>query len=110
MARRTDITVDSLLQDLQDDRDLARRLEQPSAAIAATQLAAKLCGLLVDRKESGQPGDFATLATPEEVMAFVAKELGAEAAQALAIAIGKRETEQAQAPSLDATPTDGPLN
>ena len=53
MAARNRISLDSLLDDLAADRALARTLGQPSAAIAATQLTARLCGLLVDRKESG---------------------------------------------------------
>jgi hypothetical protein len=35
------------------NRALARTLGEPSAAIAATHLTAKLVGLLVDRKEQG---------------------------------------------------------
>ena len=40
----------------------SEQLGQPSAAIQATQLSAKPVGLLVDRKESGAPGDFAAVA------------------------------------------------
>lgn len=90
MARRSDITVDSLLADIAEDRALAQRLDQPSAALSATKLAAQLCGLMVERKESGAPGEFAALQTPEEVLAYVTKELGAEAAAALTAALSKR--------------------
>lgn len=91
MAARNRITVDSLLADLEADRALARSLGQPSAAIAATQLAAKLVGLLVDRKESGAPGDFAGLQSADEVLAVVSKELGAETAALLAASLAKRD-------------------
>lgn len=91
MADRNRITVDSLLQDLAEDRALARTLGQPSAAIAATQLSAKLVGLLVDRKESGQPGDFAGLQSSDEVLALIKRELGEEAATLLAGALERRE-------------------
>lgn len=84
MAARNRVTVDSLLDDLRADRDLARVLGQPSAAIAATQLTAKLVGLLVDRKESGAPGDFASLQTPEAVLDAVRKDLGDAAADVVA--------------------------
>ena len=89
MAGRHRITVDTLLQDLADDRALARTLGQPSAAIAATQLTAKLVGLLVDRKEQGQPGDFAGLQSEAEVLAMVEAELGVESAAILAAELAK---------------------
>lgn len=89
MMRKTAITIETLLSDLADDRELARELGQPSAAIAATQLTAKLCGLLVDRKEAGAPGAFSELTTPEEVIASIRQELGEEAAELL-LALLKR--------------------
>jgi len=107
MAARNRITVDTLLDDLASDRELARTLGQPSAAIAATQLSAKLVGLLVDRKETGQPGDFAGLQSASEVLAVVKAELGDETAALLSAALGRRE-EQASAPdALDTTRDDG---
>jgi Terminase small subunit len=87
MAARNRISLDSLLDDLAADRALARTLGQPSAAIAATQLTARLCGLLVDRKESGQPGEFAGLQSEAEVLALVRRELGDDSATALAAAL-----------------------
>jgi hypothetical protein len=115
MADRNRITVDSLLQDLADDRRLARTLGQPSAAIAATQLSAKLVGLLVDRKESGQPGDFAGLQSAADVLALVKAELGEETAALLSAALERRgEAEPSALPgdACDATPRDAdmPLN
>jgi phage terminase small subunit len=91
MAGRHRITVNTLLQDLADDRALARTLGQPSAAIAATQLTAKLVGLLVDRRERGQPGDFANLQTEEEVLAMVRAELGDASALVLAAQLAKHD-------------------
>ena len=91
MVKRADITLDSLLADLAEDRALARRLDQPSAAIAAVQLTAKLCGLLVERKESGAPGDFAAAKTPDEVIAAVRAELGDEAAALVARMAGEAD-------------------
>jgi terminase small subunit-like protein len=91
MIKRADVTLDKLLQDLADDRELARRLEQPSAAIAAVQLTAKLCGLLIERKESGQPGDFSAAKTPDEVIAAVRAELGDEAAALVARMTGEAD-------------------
>jgi len=102
MVTRNRVTVDSLLNDISEARALALRVDQPSAAIAATQLAAKLCGLLVDRKEQGQPGEFAGLQSADDVLALVASELGADSARALAAALAKPADEVASA-GLDAS-------
>jgi hypothetical protein len=93
MAGRNRITVDSLLEDLAADRELARSLGQPSAAISATALAAKLTGLLVDRKEQGQPGDFSGLQSEADVLALVRNELGDDAARQLSQALQQADVE-----------------
>jgi phage terminase small subunit len=80
LIKRNDVTLDKLLAELAEDRALARSLGQPGAAIQATQLTARLVGLLVDRKQTGSPGDFAHLSTPAEVVDAIRKELGEEAA------------------------------
>ena len=98
MTRKHEITLESLLRDLAEDRALARETKQVSAAIAATQLSAKLVGLLIDRKESGQPGDFASAQTSDEVLDLVRKEHGDELADLLAAALGRREAETAADP------------
>jgi hypothetical protein len=80
----------------------------PPWMIASTSR--KLVGLLVDRKESGAPGDFAALQTTDEVLAAVRQELGDEAAVALAAALAKRD-EPAENPletsGFDATRDEG---
>jgi phage terminase small subunit len=48
-AARHDITVDSITAMLKADRELARSLDQPSAAVSATMGLAKLHGLVVDK-------------------------------------------------------------
>lgn len=113
MTQRTRITLETLLHDLAQDRQLARETKQVSAAIAATQLSAKLVGLLVDRKESGAPGDFAGLTSADEVLALVRAELGDETATLLAAALGKREEAEAaqDLPAIDAERDESaPLN
>ncbi len=104
MRRKHEISVDSLLADLAEDRALAREIKQPSAAIQATTVAAKLCGLLVDRKEVGQPGDFAALETASQVLDLIAREVGPDAAKALAAALVERQEAPAM---LDVTPLPG---
>lgn len=97
MAQKTEITVQTLLSDLAEDRALARSLGQASAAIQAVQLAAKLTGHLVDRKETGGPGDFANLKTLDEVLDVIRKEFGEAAAAAIAASLSPPEAE----PALD---------
>lgn len=103
MTQRTRITIESLLHDLAEDRALARETKQVSAAIAATQLSAKLVGLLIDRKESGQPGDFSDLTSADEILARVRADLGDEMADAITAALSK----QADIPA-DGTVEPGP--
>lgn len=99
MTKRSEITVDRLLSDLAESRALAMRIDQPAAANQATQLQGKLVGLMVDRKESGGPGDFATLTTPEQVMEAIRAELGEAAALLLQAAMAKPE-EQGEAVAI----------
>ena len=57
-AARAEVTVASILNELEDARKLAEKINQPSAAVAATLGKAKVAGLIVERKEVGKPGDF----------------------------------------------------
>jgi phage terminase small subunit len=50
-AERCAVTVDSLSGELSADRELARHLEMPTAAISATMGQAKLHGLLTDKAD-----------------------------------------------------------
>ena len=53
---KAEITAESLTEELEKDRELARSLDQPSAAVSATNSIAKLHGLLAeDRKNSRDP-------------------------------------------------------
>lgn len=97
--KRHEITVDSLLADLETDRALAHSQGQGSAAVQATMAKARLLGLIVDRKESGAPGDFATLQTSAEVIEAVRREHGDAAADALARLIDSA-TPTTPAPSI----------
>jgi hypothetical protein len=80
--------------DLAADRALARTLGEPSAAIAATHLTAKLVGLLGDRKERGEPGDFTGLQSEADVIALVRAALGEAQANTLAAALTAPEPRQ----------------
>lgn len=110
MSFRTKVTVESLLEDAAQDRELARRLDQPSAALAATAFMAKLVGLLVDRKEQGQPGDFASLETSEAIVDKVRAELGDNAANALAALLGATAGQPQATLSVETAKPDDTLN
>jgi len=81
---RHQITVDTLLAQLAEDRALAQATGQSGAAVAATMAMGKLLGLVIDRKEAGAPGDFANLQSAQEVIEAVRRELGDRTADALA--------------------------
>jgi phage terminase small subunit len=77
-AERAEVTVASLLEELEVARQLAMQKGQASAAVQATMGKAKLTGLIVDRREVGSAGEFDHL-TDEELVAEatrMARELG----------------------------------
>jgi len=109
MSYKTSITLASLLDELAADRELARRVDQPSAAIQATVMQAKLVGLMVERKESGAPGDFASLGSVDEIIAKVRSDLGEQAALLLQAVLDK--SEPAPEPPVEIPPpASGTLN
>lgn len=87
-ATKTVTTVETIAEQLDEDRRLAFSEGQAGAAVAASMAKAKLFGLVVNKSESGQPGDFQALTTPEQVIDKVRNELGEEAASTLAKAFG----------------------
>jgi hypothetical protein len=105
------ITVETLLSDLAEARALALRTEQPGAAIQATTVAAKLVGLMVDRKESGAPGDFSALQDNAAIIERVRAELGDAMANAFAGLVAQAEAQPGDAGSaqepVDIEPASG---
>lgn len=89
--KRNEITVDSLLTDLETDRALAHCEGQGSAAVQATMAKARLLGLIVDRKETGKPGEFEGLQTADDVIKAVRTEFGDKVADALAQELATHE-------------------
>jgi hypothetical protein len=51
VVTRRDITIDRILNELEDAFELAEAQHNPSAMIAATMAQAKLCGFVTDRKQ-----------------------------------------------------------
>jgi hypothetical protein len=63
---------DALLSELEEARKLALKRGQPSAAVQASMGKAKLLGLIIDRREVGDPGAFDNL-TDEQLVEEAAK-------------------------------------
>lgn len=59
-AKRKRVTVESIVDELEEARNLARDKEHTNTMVAATAAKAKILGLSVDRVEQGKPGDFST--------------------------------------------------
>lgn len=87
LAMKTRVTVETISDQLDEDRAFAKAVDQAGPALNATIAKAKLHGLIVDRKESGAPGDFASQNTVDDVLALVRKELGEQAAALLISAL-----------------------
>ena len=78
IVQHIEYTRDALLSELEEARQLALRLGQASAAVAATMGKAKILGLIIDRREVGDVGAFDGL-TDEELIREAtrrARELG----------------------------------
>ena len=69
-AKRHEITQDTLLEELEQARQSALNNNQASAAVAASMGKAKLCGMIVERKQTGKPGDFDNM-TIDELRSFL---------------------------------------
>ena len=77
-AARAEVSVASLLAELETTRLLALKLGQASAAVQCSMGKAKILGLIIDRREVGDAGAFDDM-TDEELVrnaARLARELG----------------------------------
>lgn len=75
-ALRAEVTVASVLNELEEARQLAMSIQQPAAATAAVMGKAKVKGLIVERKEVGAPGDFDRM-SDDELRNWIARETSA---------------------------------
>ncbi len=75
-AARAEVTVQKILEELDEARVLARTIDQPSAMVQASMGRAKVAGIIVERKEVGKPGDFSNL-SDEELDSVLAQTLQA---------------------------------
>ena len=104
MMKKADITLDKLLTDIQDAIGMAKAQAKPNDLVNAAMAQGKLVGLLRDRVETGQPGDFDGLENISDILEKVAADVGPEAALQLAKAFGYAPVEpsQIEQPSEDA--------
>jgi hypothetical protein len=109
-AMKTRVTVETISAQLDEDRAFAVEVKQAGPALNATIAKAKLHGLIVDRKESGAPGEFATLATEAEVMDAVRRELGDAAAEALVASLVTPEPDVEQQAEVEQRDPNATLN
>lgn len=76
MARRAEITEDSIADELEQARKGAMDAKQHAAAVQAVVAKAKLAGLMIDRKEV-RSGDIERM-SEQELRAYLATPLMAE--------------------------------
>ncbi len=86
--KKSDISIDKVLTDLQWAIDSGKAQGKPSDVIAGSNAQAKLVGLLRDRVETGAVGEFGDVNSISDVLELVAKEAGPEAAMTLAAMFG----------------------
>ena len=67
VAKQTKVTVESLLDELENARQRADSLDQLSAAVRAIESKARISGLLVQKMEIGGAGEFSKCGSVEEV-------------------------------------------
>src|SRR5262249_645121 len=66
-AKAKKATVDTIVDELESAREIARENKQPSAMVAASTAKAKILGLEINRTEVGKPGDFTGVDSMEEL-------------------------------------------
>jgi hypothetical protein len=91
--KRADITIDKILNDYQEALNMARAKDEAHNMVNAATAQAKLVGLLRDRVETGNAGDFENMDSIAEILAKVAETEGPGAAIALSNALKVAPTE-----------------
>jgi hypothetical protein len=86
-GKRNDVSVDSLVEELDSAISFAREHKQPAAVVQGILAKARVTGNLVSRSEAGKPGAFDQAKSVADVIAQVKAELGPKAADALLAAL-----------------------
>lgn len=92
---RKDITIDKVLTNYEEAIEMARKQQDAGQIVNAAQAQAKLVGLLRERVETGNVGDFGDATSIEGILEIIHKEAGEEAAMTFAAMFGLKlpETE-----------------
>jgi hypothetical protein len=86
-ARSTEVSIQSILRELDDAIAVARERGQAQPMVSAAAMKAKLTGLMVERQQvsvTQEPSNFDQAETAAEVLSEVAEKLGLEVAAILA--------------------------
>jgi hypothetical protein len=78
-GREVETTRESILDELEDARQIAREAKNGSAMAMATLGKAKVCGLIIDRREVGDAGAFDNMTDEELVLEAKKRGRGARA-------------------------------
>jgi hypothetical protein len=74
-AANAEVTVASICRELDAANEVARQKGQAAAMVSAATLRAKLAGLMVERIETGAPGDFDGLTSTAQIVDGVLERL-----------------------------------
>jgi hypothetical protein len=94
--KKSDISIEKILSDYQLALDMAKQQEKPSEIIAAAREQARLIGLLRERVETGNVGDFDNMTDVGEILRVVEREAGPQAAMALVKAFNLEPVQEAE--------------
>ena len=73
-AKHHRVTIQTIVEELEEARAIAREEKQTATMVTATNSKAKLYGLSVDRVETGKPGDFSDSNSTREIVDSVLKQ------------------------------------
>ena len=73
LTKATDITADTIANELEEARQVAKSQAQGAAMVSASVSKAKLVGLMIDRKEIGDAGEFQRM-TEQELRDYIAND------------------------------------
>lgn len=76
-AKRKQVTIETIVDELDEARGIAKDEKQTSAMVSATTTKAKILGLQIDRSEVGKPGDFTSISTSDELASRMLLDAGA---------------------------------
>jgi hypothetical protein len=101
-----EITVDTLLVELEEARSLAVVTGQPAAMKACTMGKAELLGFLVSRTETGAPGEFDHVRTREGVYALIEQKYGPQGLETFKQIIDAMNADTIDVEAIEATNGD----